>query len=250
MFVSIHRLRRLPLVLLMLAGLLTPLLAVAAVPALPAALKKNNRPTMVEFYATWCMTCQRLRPVVRTIRKKTRGRMNVIRLDIDRKASQPYLLPFRVTGTPSYYFFDKSGRPVYQMNEAINAGLLGFMAYKTAGLLKPVALPKDLASLSFNQHPITLVKIHPKTCTASCREAQAFSKKLQRQFGRNVGVIELESKAPGVPQLMKHFGLKSSPSYALVDRDGYRILQLDAPITDYEKNYIRQFVRMVYRAQL
>lgn len=44
---------------------------------------KANKPVLVDFYAVWCGPCKRLAPVVDELAEKYKGRVKVLRVDID-----------------------------------------------------------------------------------------------------------------------------------------------------------------------
>lgn len=44
---------------------------------------KNNALVLVDFYATWCMPCKMLSPVIEEIAKEYEGKVVVCKVDID-----------------------------------------------------------------------------------------------------------------------------------------------------------------------
>lgn len=44
---------------------------------------KNNALVLVDFYATWCMPCKMLSPVIEEIAKEYEGKVVVCKIDID-----------------------------------------------------------------------------------------------------------------------------------------------------------------------
>ena len=48
---------------------------------------KSNKPTLVDFYATWCGPCQQLSPIVNSVKKELAGQMKVVKVDVDKNKS-------------------------------------------------------------------------------------------------------------------------------------------------------------------
>lgn len=60
-------------------------------------------PVLVDFYATWCMPCRMLSPVVDRIAAEYAGRLKVLKVDVD---SEPELADrYGITGVPTLLFF-------------------------------------------------------------------------------------------------------------------------------------------------
>lgn len=77
---------------------------------LRAALADTSKPTLVEFYATWCPHCQHMAPIVDDIRRRLEGRANVV--TVDTEAHPELAQEFGVQSFPSWFIF-KDGREVY-----------------------------------------------------------------------------------------------------------------------------------------
>lgn len=65
----------------------------------------NGDWVMVEFYATWCPHCQRMKPIVDEFRKQMEGTLEVVEVDVDQ---EPSLTDFyTVESTPTFILFNK-----------------------------------------------------------------------------------------------------------------------------------------------
>lgn len=45
------------------------------------AIIQDSKPTLVEFYATWCPHCKRMAPIVEGLKQIYEGKANIIQLD-------------------------------------------------------------------------------------------------------------------------------------------------------------------------
>ena len=90
-----------------LSGLITlKALAENSIPY-PAAIA-NGKPTLIEFYADWCTTCQGMSATIQNLEEKYGDRVNLVMLDIDDPQWDKLVQQYRVTGIPQYTFLDES----------------------------------------------------------------------------------------------------------------------------------------------
>ena len=90
-----------------LSGLITlKALAENSIPY-PAAIA-NGKPTLIEFYADWCTTCQGMSATIQNLEEKYGDRVNLVMLDIDDPQWDRLVQQYRVTGIPQYTFLDES----------------------------------------------------------------------------------------------------------------------------------------------
>ena len=90
-----------------LSGLITlKALAQDSIPY-PTAIA-NGKPTLLEFYADWCTTCQGMSPIVQNLQAKYGDRVNLVMLNIDDPQWDRLVQQYRVTGIPQYTFLDES----------------------------------------------------------------------------------------------------------------------------------------------
>lgn len=60
----------------------------------------NRKPTLIEFYADWCTTCQAMAPTLQAVHQELGDRVNFVMLDIDNPQWRDQVQQFRVTGVP------------------------------------------------------------------------------------------------------------------------------------------------------
>jgi len=80
-----------------------------------AEVEKSELPVLVDFFAEWCVPCQRLAPAVQAAAQELEGRARVVKCDVDR--SQQTAIKYGVMGIPVLILF-QGGRPVTQLNGA------------------------------------------------------------------------------------------------------------------------------------
>lgn len=63
----------------------------------------ESKPTLIEFYATWCSHCQRMMPIVDELRKVIGDKANIIQIDGDKN---PELMDkYGVKTYPTWFIF-------------------------------------------------------------------------------------------------------------------------------------------------
>ncbi len=74
----------------------------------------NGKPTMMEFYADWCGSCQAMAPNLAEIKSQFADRVNFSMLNVDNNKWLPEVTRYRVDGIPHFVFFDRQGKVVAQ----------------------------------------------------------------------------------------------------------------------------------------
>lgn len=64
----------------------------------------NGQPTLIEFYADWCTSCQSLAPSVSRFHQKYGSQMNFVMLNVDTPPGSQLIQPFQVKGVPQFFF--------------------------------------------------------------------------------------------------------------------------------------------------
>lgn len=72
----------------------------------------NSEPmVLVEFFATWCIHCQHMEPVVEQVTKSLEGKCKVVQLDVDK--NQNTCDEQKISATPTFILY-KDGKEVWR----------------------------------------------------------------------------------------------------------------------------------------
>jgi thioredoxin 1 len=66
-------------------------------------------PVLIDFWATWCMPCQMIAPVIETISQEYTGKLKVGKIDVDKQGE--LAAKYTVMSIPALLFF-KNGQVV------------------------------------------------------------------------------------------------------------------------------------------
>lgn len=84
-------------------------------------LIQENKPTLVDFFATWCGPCRILGPILEDVKKRVGDEANIIKVDID--ANRELAMQYRVQSVPTLIMF-KNGEAVWRAVGVQQAELL------------------------------------------------------------------------------------------------------------------------------
>lgn len=89
-------------------------------------LINENRPTLVDFFATWCGPCKMQAPILEEVKNRVGDKANVIKVDIDKNAE--LASRYRVQSVPTIILF-KNGEAVWRTVGVQQADLLEAKIY-------------------------------------------------------------------------------------------------------------------------
>jgi thioredoxin 1 len=72
---------------------------------------KNDVPTLVDFYATWCGPCKTMHPILDDLKKHFGEKIKVLKIDVDKNQQLASILKIR--SVPTLILF-KSGEKVWR----------------------------------------------------------------------------------------------------------------------------------------
>ena len=107
--------------------------------AIPLATALDNgRPTLVEFYADWCTSCQAMAPDLAELKKNYGGSVNFAMLNVDNNKWLPEVLRYRVDGIPHFVYLDDTGTAIA---ESIGEQPLGVLEQNITALVAHEPIP-------------------------------------------------------------------------------------------------------------
>ena len=68
----------------------------------------NSKPTLTEFYADWCTSCQAMAGDLAQIKESYGDRVNFVMLNVDNTKWLPEMLRYRVDGIPHFLFINEN----------------------------------------------------------------------------------------------------------------------------------------------
>jgi thiol:disulfide interchange protein len=72
----------------------------------------NQKPTLTEFYADWCTSCQAMAADLGQIKQNYSDRVNFVMLNVDNTKWLPEMLRYRIDGIPHFVFMNSKGKAI------------------------------------------------------------------------------------------------------------------------------------------
>jgi thiol-disulfide isomerase/thioredoxin len=92
--------------------------------AYPTAIA-NNKPSVVEFYANWCTTCQSLAPTMRSLHRQYGRQVNFVMLNVDEPAAALIARQYHATAVPQITLLDRHNHALKTVYGAVPKAVLG-----------------------------------------------------------------------------------------------------------------------------
>jgi thioredoxin 1 len=75
-----------------------------------------NKPTLVDFYATWCGPCKLVHPILDELKKQMGNQVVILKIDVDKnpKVSEQ----FKIRSVPTLMLF-KDGKTLWRESDVI-----------------------------------------------------------------------------------------------------------------------------------
>ncbi len=117
----------------------------------------NGKPTLIEFYANWCTSCQAMAPDMQQLKADYGKRVNFVMLNVDNTKWLPEMLNYRVDGIPHFEFLSSDS---LEKGTAIGEIPRVILAANLDALIENQPLPNaqvkgELSELDNIDNPIT-----------------------------------------------------------------------------------------------
>lgn len=98
----------------------------------------NSKPTLMEFYANWCTSCQAMAEDMEDLRTDYGDAVNFVMLNVDNSKWLPEMLHYRVDGIPHFVYLDSAGET---LGDAIGEMPRSILAENLEALVAQAPLP-------------------------------------------------------------------------------------------------------------
>ncbi len=72
----------------------------------------NGKPSLIEFYANWCTSCQAMASDMTALKREYGDRVNFVMLNVDNNKWLPEVMQYQVDGIPHFVYLDQSAKAV------------------------------------------------------------------------------------------------------------------------------------------
>lgn len=80
-------------------------------------LINQDKPVLIDFFATWCGPCQMLGPILKEVKETLGETVSIIKIDVDK--NQELAQKYQVRGVPTMIVF-KNGQQIWRQSGVVS----------------------------------------------------------------------------------------------------------------------------------
>lgn len=84
-------------------------------------LVNQEKPVLIDFFATWCGPCKMMSPVLENIKSKMGNDISIIKIDVDK--NQLLARKYHIQGVPTFMIF-KKGEQKWKKSGALSENII------------------------------------------------------------------------------------------------------------------------------